>query len=406
MAVGNHEFDFGQPALAERARQARFPFLAANVRGLPDTQAYVVRQVGGTRVAVVGLATPETPQTTHPANVAGLSFEDPAQTLRRLLPELRAQAEVVVVLTHLGHAAERRLAQEVAGIDLVIGGHSHTRVAEPPTVGGALVAQAWEHGKALGVIDLTVEDGRVVRAAGRLEEIRPGGVPQPEVEAIVARWDARAEAVLGAEVGAAGVDLDAREARTAETNFGNLVADALRRSAGADVAVFNGGALRSSIRRGPIKARDVYAALPFDNYVVALRMSGRQLRAALEHGVAAVEVRDGRFPQVSGLSFDYARSAPPGERIRQVRVGDAALDPARIYVVATLDFLAAGGDGYAAFGEAIRAGGDFASVGGALSGSALAYSDPGRWLRDLVIEHLAAAGPAMPALEGRIREVD
>jgi 2',3'-cyclic-nucleotide 2'-phosphodiesterase (5'-nucleotidase family) len=167
----------------------------------------------------------------------------------------------------------------------------------------------------------------------------------------------------------------------------------------------NSGALRAGIRRGTVKAGDIYTALPFDNYLVAVRMSGRQLLAALEHGVAAVERRDGRFPQVSGLSFSYAPAAPPGARLRQVRIGDAALDPARTYVVATLDFLAAGGDGYAAFGEAIRGGGDFESVGGAVSGSAIAYSDPGRWLRDLVIEFWQHQGTLAPGLEGRIVEV-
>jgi 2',3'-cyclic-nucleotide 2'-phosphodiesterase (5'-nucleotidase family) len=406
MALGNHELDFGQAALAERAREARFPFLAANVEGLDPVRPYIVRTPGGVRVAVIGLATPETPQATHPGNVAGLRFEDPALTLQRLLPELRRQSDLVVVLAHLGHAAERRLAQEVEGIDVLIGGHSHTRVTEPPTIAGTLVAQAWEHGKALGVIDLTVEDGRIVRAVGRLEDIRPGGAPQPEVEAIVARWDARAQEVLGQRVGEAGVDLDVRNARSAETNFGNLVADLLRRTAGADAALVNGGALRAGIRRGTVKAGDLYTALPFDNYLVAVRMSGRQLLAALEHGVAAVESRDGRFPQVSGLSFSYAPAAAPGARVRQVRLGDAALDPARTYVVATLDFLAAGGDGYAAFGEAIRGGGDFVSVGGAVSGSAVAYSDPGRWLRDLVIEHWRRQGMLAPGLEGRIREVE
>lgn len=406
MALGNHELDFGQDVLAQRAREARFPFLAANVAGLAATRPYAVLNAGSVRVAVVGLLTPDTAHTTHPKNVVGLDFGDPGESVRRLLPELRRRADVVVVLAHLGHGAERRLAQEVEGIDVVLGGHSHTRVTEPPMVGGTLVAQAWEHGKALGVVDLTVDQGRVIRAEGRLVDIRPDGAAQPQVEAIVKRWDDRVEATLGTRVGEAGVDLDGRNARVAETNLGNLVADIVRRTAGAEAALINGGTLRGSIPRGPVKARDIYSVLPFDNYVVAVRMHGRQLRAALEHGVAAVERRDGRFPQVSGISFSYDPKAPAGSRIRQVQVGESALDPERSYVVATHDFLAAGGDGYGAFAEAIRARGDFDSTGGAFKGSALTFSDPGRWLRDLVIEHWQKLGSATPALENRIREVE
>ncbi len=127
---------------------------------------------------------------------------------------------------------------------------------------------------------------------------------------------------------------------------------------------------------------------PFDNYIVAIRLTGQQIREALEHGVSAVENGEGRFPQVSGLSFSYSPSAPAGKRVREVLIGGKPLDPKREYEVATNDFMAAGGDGYKAFGEAIRKSKDFAIIGGMMKGEKVVYSNAGKWLRDVVIEYM------------------
>ena len=115
---------------------------------------------------------------------------------------------------------------------------------------------------------------------------------------------------------------------------------------------------------------------------------------------------EGRFPQVSGLRFTWSRAAPAGARVREVWVGDGALVPERSYVVATNDFLAAGGDGFGAFGDAVKASKGFAVVGGALKGEALVFSDPGHWVRDLFVARLRGVGTVAPSVEGRIREVE
>ena len=147
----------------------------------------------------------------------------------------------------------------------------------------------------------------------------------------------------------------------------------MRETAGAEVALINGGTIRTGIARGKIDVKDIYAVLPFDNYLVAIRLTGAQLKAALEHGVTRLEEPSGSFPQVSGLTFTYSRSAPAGSRVREVLVGARRLDPQKEYVVATNDYLVAGGDGYTAFGEALKSAGDYANLGGTLSSSKLAY---------------------------------
>jgi 2',3'-cyclic-nucleotide 2'-phosphodiesterase (5'-nucleotidase family) len=201
------------------------------------------------------------------------------------------------------------------------------------------------------------------------------------------------------------VALDGVNVRRRETNLGNLVADIMRSVSGADAAIINGGGIRTSIAKGPILVKNIYDVLPFDNYIVAIRITGKQLIQALEHGVAGVESKAGAFPQVSGIIFSYDPAAPAGSRVKKVMIDGKPLDPIREYSVATNDFLAAGGDGYTAFGDAIRSSSDFAVIGGMLKGEKLVYSNSGRWIRDVVVDWLREQGKIAPSVENRITEL-
>jgi len=407
MVVGNHEFDFGQEVLKKRLAEARFPVLGANVVGLPALRPYVVKTVGGLRVAVIGVVTPDTPVTTHPHNVAGLKFLPPEDTVRRFLKELREEADLFVVLSHQGLPADRLLAEKVPGIDVIVGGHSHTKIDTPVVVGNTIIVQAWEHAKALGVLDLIVQDGKVVWFNGYLKEIKPAfWTADRQVSKIVARYVREADARLRQVVGETLVDLDGDHVRQRETNLGDLVADVLKEAAGADLALINGGSIRAGISRGKVRLKELYDALPFDNYVVALRLTGQEVRQALEHGVSGLEENAGRFPQVSGLTFTYSRSAEAGDRVREVTIRGRPLDPQGHYLVATNDFLAAGGDGYSILAEALENPGESAGPEARLQGPRLAYSDPSRWLRDLVADYFKAHKKVAPPAGGRIKEVD
>jgi len=404
MVVGNHEFDFGQEVLRERIKEARFPVLGANVEGLPGLKPYVINKVGRLRVAVIGVVTPETATATHPRNVVGLKFEAPEAAVRRCLPRVKPGADLVVVLSHLGYAADRELAAQVPDIDVIVGGHSHTRLTEPVRVGNTIIVQAWEHGKVLGVLDVTVEKGKITRIQGRLEDISPAvGREDPAVARLVAVYSREVDKKLEKVMGQAAVELDGQNVRRQETNLGNLVADIIRQTAGADAALINGGSLRTSIPAGPIRVKEIYNVLPFDNYIAAVRLTGAQLRAALEHGLSGLEEGAGRFPQVSGIAFTFDPGAPPGSRVREVTVGGQPLVPEKEYTVATNDFLVAGGDGYVAFKDALGAEGGYQTTGGMLNSPRLSYNDPGRWLRDVVGEYIQTQGTVAPRVEGRIK---
>jgi 2',3'-cyclic-nucleotide 2'-phosphodiesterase (5'-nucleotidase family) len=320
---------------------------------------------------------------------------------------LRQKAEVVIVLSHIGHAADRSLAEKVQGIDLIVGGHSHTKVSKPVRIGNTWIVQAWEHGKALGVIDLVWKDGKVIVGEGRLDEIRPvPGKEDPAIQALVGKYRLKVEAVLNAALGEAAIDLDGENVRLRETNLGNLIADIMRAASQADATIINGGGIRTSIKKGEIRVKDVYSVLPFDNYIVAVRLTGKQILGALDHGLSGIEEGEGRFPQVSGMTIGFSPSAPKGKRVKEVRIGGLPIDPGREYSVATNDFLAAGGDGYRAFGEAVKSSRDFEVVGGMMKGEKVVFSDSGRWLRDVVAEFIREKGKIAPGTEGRITEVE
>ncbi len=407
MVTGNHEFDFGQEVLKKRVSEARFPVFGANVEGLDILKPYVIKELGGVRIAIIGIVTEETPVSTHPKNVTGLRFNSVEETVKKYIKELKEKSDIIIVLSHIGHYADRILAEKVKGIDVIIGGHSHTKVEKPVLIGKTIIVQAWEHGKALGVLDLTVEDKKIVNFEGRLEEIKPEPDKKDKaVQIIVENYQKRIDSVLNEIIGKADMDLDGENVRKKETNLGNLIADIMRETSGADVTIINGGGIRTSIKKGEVRIKDVYSVLPFDNYIVAIKLTGRQIREALEHGVSAIEEGAGRFPQVSGLRFSFSLSTKAGSRIKEVFIAGKQIESDREYIVATNDFLAAGGDGYKAFGEALKSSKDFSITGGALKGEKLVYNDSSRWLRDIVIGYLKEKKRIAPKVEDRIKELD
>ena len=403
MVVGNHEFDFGTAVLTERIREANFPILGANVIGLDVLKPYTIKVVEGLRVAIIGVVTEETPAATHPRNVEGLTFTSVAQTVERYIGELKGTADIVIVLSHLGYNGDMALASTVKGIDVIVGGHSHTKAVEHITVGDTIIVQAWEHGLVLGVLDLTVQSGRIIGAASRLEEIVPAKIKKDEkVAGIVEKWAAKVSDSMGRVISEAAVDLDGENVRVRETNLGNFIADIIREESGADAAIINGGGLRTSIRKGPVTVGNIYSVLPFNNYIVGIRLTGQQIKDALEYGLSGIESKEGPFPQVSGIVFTYSPGKEPGKRVGTIHIAGKPLDPSRHYVVATVDFLAAGGDGYQVFREAIRQSPDFEILGGTIRSGNIVYNDAGRWLRDVIVSFISKQKKVSPAVEGRI----
>ena len=387
MVPGNHDFNFGQERLMELAGMAKFPLLAANIEG-SNLPSHVIRTVGGRRIAIIGIATPETAYKTHPRNVVGLTFHNPSESISRLVTSLRSQADLIVVLAHLGQDGDytsRALARDVQGIDLIIDGHSHDFGALQ--VGRTLIVQAGEFGNHLGRIDVVFDQGGVRMSNGLIEAAHSTAVAQDaRVLEVINRYNQQVNAIHSQVIGSATVRLEGDRAfvRTAETNLGNLVTDAMLRATNADFAVTNGGGIRASIPTGQVTRRHVFDVLPFGNLVVTQKVKGTQVLELLEFSARLLPAQNGGFLQVAGLTYSIDTAREAGRRIHSVAVKGQPLDPEKEYTMATNDFLAAGGDGYAVLAT--------------IPPHAVMMS-----LEEALVEHIAALGGTVSAaIERRI----
>lgn len=360
MAAGNHEFDFGYEQLLKLRDQLKYPMISANVFKADGTNLLVPTfqtEVGGETFAFIGFVAEETPIVTHPNNVKGLTFKDPVDIARELVPEMKKEADHVIIVSHIGVDKDREIAKNVSGIDLIIGGHSHTPLHTPEVVNGTYIVQDWEYGKSLGRVDLFYYNKELVGFSGGLVEYDDSVKADPEIEKLVQEVVAKVEESMKAVVGKTEVDLDGErtQVRAKETNLGNFIADALIaktktiKGYEADVALVNGGGIRASKQAGDMTKKDLYSILPFPNTLTIVEATGADLKAALEVSVRGAENTDdlpGSFLQVGGMSFVYDVKKPAGERVTEVKVGGQPLDPEKTYKVATNDFITSGGDGY------------------------------------------------------------
>ncbi len=365
MALGNHEFDHGPATLARYAAAVPFPLLSANLDTTDEPllhgriTARAEFRLGGARVVVVGLTTPDTPGISSPG--PRLRFRDAEEAAERAIWEARRDGPcTVVVLSHLGLGADRRLAEAVRGIDVIVGGHSHTLLGNglpgaagpyPVAAGGARIVQAGAHGRWIGRLDLDLgADGRVLAAAGNTRVLGADVPEDPAVAALVARLAEPLDELRRRPVATLPRALDNAGCGRAACELGEMVAEALRRSFNdAQIGFMNAGGIRTGLPAGSVTWGDVLTMLPFQNSASRMVLRGHVLREAVEAGISRLPSAAGRFPQVSGMRF-----SPGPPLVIEVRQGDAwqPLDPDRAYVVATNNFLRAGGDGYTMFRDA------------------------------------------------------
>ena len=364
MAIGNHEFDWGTDVLRQRISQARFPFVCANIidkrTGKPvdflPPFALIERQ--GIKIAVIGIATPETAVKTNPKWIAGYRFADPAAVLQGIMPDvIRQGADIVIALTHLPSWMDDKgltgegaaLAEQVPGLTAVITGHSHQEVRG--LVNGVPVIQAGYNGRAMGVIELAydVVNRKVTGAAVRTDAIpTDGSLADGAVQTILTAAQTEVAPIKETEIGYLSTSLDHDRYAPKQTLLGQWVTDNMRNMAKADVAFQNTGGLRADLTQGRITIGQLYEVLPFDNTLCTVEMTGRQLLSVITFGL------DNKYGMVqfSGLRVNWDEQAPPGSRLLGVTLADGRpLLPDKRYIVVTNDFMATGGDGFTMFRE-------------------------------------------------------
>ena len=401
MVLGNHEFDFGPDITRQRIAEAKFPMLGANIRNdageaFPGTVPSVIKTAGPFKIGMFGLAHPETGTLSSPG--AQWRFTDPIATARDMAASLRKQgADLIVALSHLGIDGDRALIAARTGVDIVLGGHDHDAIVFYD--GRNAIIQAGEDGNYVGILRVSMwqkeKRGKMrfywqpdfaLRNTATVEA-------DPDIAAQVAVYEEKLSEALDVEIGETAVELDSRRAtvRTQETGFANLIADAMRESVGADVALTNGGGIRGDRTYPPgskLTRRDIQTELPFGNVTVKLAISGANLLAALENGLSQVEKKAGRFPHVAGMKVVYDPAAPAGSRVISVTIGGKPLDKNKTYTLATNDYIANGGDGYKVLKSA----------------KVLIDKSAGTLLATTVMDYIAAKGKISPRAEGRLQQ--
>lgn len=378
ITLGNHEFDKGCSALADYIRALRYPVLAANLTPEPGcplrglARPCLVRTVRGVRVGLIGLANPDV--STLAAPCPHTAFSDSAQALKKAAAELEAQGvRHIVALSHLGLPADRELARMVEGVDVIVGGHTHSYlgpeskegpypvVERSPSGNPVLIVTAKYATEYLGGLRVAFDAGGVpLRWSGEARRLETAITPEADVETLVARSAVALETFRTQTLGRNDLLFaDGMEAcRKGDCLSGLIVADAMLdygRGYGAAIALTNGGSLRAPLKRGELTQGDVLSVLPFGNRLVIREYDGARILAALEHGVAAENGDGPRILHAAGLRYVFDPSRPPGQRVLRAEMTDDGtarpLDKAKRYAVVLPDFLAKGGDGYAMLEE-------------------------------------------------------
>ncbi len=403
-AIGNHEFDKKERNLTKLAKQAKFPFLSANIYlRYPKTKgkdeqpsyatAYTIREINGVKVGIMGLITPDTPRVTMPKNVARLKFLRPVNVAKKVVQELRSQGcDLVIALSHIGWAKpgesdfedDKYLAAHVPGIDVILGGHTHTFLKEPyqdPT-NKTIIIQSGRYLTASTRLELELDGkNKIQNFKHKLIDLWVDEIGEDaETLKLVNRYKDAADKKLSKVIGTTNVDLVPN--RDAESLLGNLVSDSMKDAVASDIALQNSGGIRDSISAGPITLRSVYSVLPFDNTIVVFKFTGSQIREILETSAAGSISR----MQVSGLRVRYDSHHPRGHRIKEIWIGSKPLSETREYTLATNSFIAQGGDGYKTFLNAQD------------------KKDTGIMLRDAMASYVEKNTPINAKVEGRITE--
>jgi len=370
---GNHDFDFGVDQLEELASQSNFPWLISNVTdkktGQPLANGIVTRMMDfhGRKVGLIGLVEKEWLVTLATINPGEVDYEDFCPCARRLAKQLKEQerAEIVIALTHMRVPNDELLANEVPEVDIILGGHDHHYDVKPVGPHGTYVLKSGTDFRDITALQLEFTDSAESGSKAfqvidhKHVEIDSSIVEDPEMKVFVDGCMSKLGAAMDLVVGATAVDLDSRFAsiRTKETNIGNFVTDVMRHALKADVAMLNSGTLRADavIEQGEIKVRDLVNLLPMLDELCLLQLSGAQVLEALENSVSQYPRLEGRFAQVSGVSFQFDAAKPPNQRIVEgsVRIGPDQLDLEKNYKLCTKDYLRQGKDGYDVFRDGI-----------------------------------------------------
>jgi len=387
MAVGNHEYNFGLKVLEKARQEALFPWLSANTyetkTGKTHYQPYLIRDVAGVKIGILGLTTPGIPNWDNPPNYAGLEFHNPISEAMKWVAVLRGKekVDVVVVAMHMGLGEDLRtgevspgqvphendavqIAQQVPGIDVIFMGHTHRDVPSL-YINGVLITQANAWGRHLARADMYLEKSpqgwRVYAKAARTIPTDDRVAADPEVVKLAEPYDRETQAWLGRTIGESAADLSAKDARFRDTAILDLIQKVQLEAGNADVSMVASFNSEARIAKGPVSVRDIAGLYVYENTLAVLEVTGQQLKAALEHsaeyfktyvpGKPITEQINEKIPSYNfdiaeGVNYELDISKPIGQRIQNLTFKGQPVKPDQKFRLATNNYRVNGGGGY------------------------------------------------------------
>jgi 2',3'-cyclic-nucleotide 2'-phosphodiesterase / 3'-nucleotidase len=393
MTVGNHEYNFGLKVLDKARSEAKFPWLSSNTyqggADQPRYRPYVIKEMSGVRVGILGLTTPGIPVWENRPNYLGLIFKEPVEEARKWVLILREKerVDVVVIAMHMGVEEDLRtgvinpgqvpnenralaIAKPLPGVDVIFMGHTHRDVPSL-LVNGVLLVQANHWGRHLARADMYLEkEGdrwRVYAKSGRTIPVSSQVEADSEILKLIEPYDRETQAWLSRVIGESSSELTAREARFRDTAILDLIQRVQLEAGGADVSMVASFNPEARINKGAVTVRDIAGLYVYENTLVVLEVTGQQLRDALEHsaryfrsfepGKTAAELVDEKIPAYNfdiaeGVTYVLDLTRPPGQRIQDLSFRGKPLDAGQKLKLATNNYRVNGGGGYTMYRNA------------------------------------------------------
>jgi len=359
-AVGNHEFDWGVDKITKWAEEGELTFICTNIydkrtnEPVDWAEPFVIIERKGVKVGFIGLATPETAYKTLKANVENYEFRDPVEIITEWVPKVKEEgADIIVALTHLGSfqdkegniSGEAAALCNVDGVDAVISAHTHQSVSG--LVNDRPIIQAYKNGRTFGKITFIFdENNKLIGAEPSLDHLYKRAdtlKDDANMLAIYKEYEEKLEPVLGRVLGKTTVDLE-HDRYAGPSLLGEWTCEIMKDKVGVQIAMTNGGGLRTSIPAGEVTAGKLYEVMPFDNTLYTMKLSGADIKANIEHGIMNDDIG---WIQIAGVKVTYDPKAEAGNRIVSMVLEDGTpVEMDKYYTVVTNDFMATGGDNY------------------------------------------------------------
>ena len=340
--IGNHEFDDGPANIKKLIELANFDLLSSNLFWNDDLlapHAFKIIKSGSVKIGIIGVALQDLAEVVNAKNLAGVVVKDPVKSVQKLIDQIDLKTDLIIILSHQGHHEDVQLAEQIRGADIIVGGHSHTRLVEPDRVNGILVVQAGSKTTSLGRLTVDVKGDSVASFEYELmntwvEHIK---TPQPEMAACVQSFQSTIDSEYGRTIG----KLKSAWIRSSrgESNLGNFLTDVVLKSADADFAVLNSGGIRKNLEAGPIRKLDVIEVLPFTNTIVTFECTGEQLLGLIHENARARGRAEHGMLQVSNISYRYRLDSRDRVVVTRPRIGGKMIEKDKLYIGATVDFV-------------------------------------------------------------------